>query len=162
MSFSSKVSVLSSIGILAALATASAAFHTGCDQCAALCLDNVHIEGDVSVSVDDKPDLRVKVCHEADCRESLTKSDNGDVFCSDGNLHCQLKKAPGGKNVLAIDMHVGENEIEEGNEVTVLVEVVESGEVLVDKTLLIKSVGEDELCGRSCDVASLSWDSGAP
>jgi hypothetical protein len=146
-------------GAVLLIVAASVPVYAGCSRCAALCLSQLRVDGPVDLSPSDEVRLAIEICHDGQCVSGkMEPGTDGAPVCTGGaDIQCTLEETASGEPQLVLNVAVNGAEYERGDEVSVHVERIDTGEVLVEAKPAIASVSTSELCGTSCDSATASW-----
>ena len=126
-------------------------------QCGAACTSIVRASGEIEIPADE-PRMLVTLCVNDECHDSqLSFDDAGTGTCSYG-VDCELEGLEGGGAHLTLKCGEFQGGIAVGDEIRVTVQVMGTGEKLVDAAIEVTSVGESTTCGMTCNSAIASWD----
>lgn len=127
-------------------------------QCMAACESGINVEGDIDVKVADKPAMAIKVCYAgADCVEGNINFDASGAATCDTEPPCALTTNADGTAHLLVRMVIFKGTVEDGGKVDVHIERAADNTVLVDQQLTVANTTESEICGMTCQGASVSW-----
>jgi hypothetical protein len=142
--------VLSLVGLVSTAGVASTGLgSSGCSNCAALCASFISASG--SLPVEAGEELTLRLCIDDDCEECDTIIDGGD------DDSCDVMQVVRDGDALLIRRDLGAAP-QDGQEITVTITSVESGEVLVDATQSIEEVADESQCGNECGSAEVDWN----
>lgn len=137
--------------------TAGSLGSTGCfSQCAAACVSTISAAGTIDVPAD-KPDMKVALCLNGQCAESTLTFDAAGAASCDGVVTCELTQGASDTH-LTLSRYDLPDDIDVGDEIQATVEVVATGDMLIDAAMEVTNLTESSICGSTCDNASVFWE----